>query len=251
MKTEPNPDIHDGWKIVSGSGKTYTVMEYASLHYPGKEEPYRTFKIVNSQKQKIGTFTQHTPTNRINSLIKRYEKPEHMKSFEMITKISGTGSTGKEFLYVNVPRPVIEWADVEVDDPIEITITRKDGRTITDSLRHVSQMGDQLVINLSRSRRLCQELRKKKLTLMTITEYQDQVLNRPQRPFLMYLHKGDVVKISVKPRPENHNYYFAENMKAYLSGCGDDVFKVRMAPDNGIIEHDPNEGTEGSEKVNE
>lgn len=251
MPKLPNPELCDGKKYTSGSGKIYTIREYQyspvrpkpnneeTPDYNGDENPesenqetYRFFKITNSSKEKIGMITQFMPDNRIYSLIKRRENPKHMKPFDMIVKVSGTGHTNREYLYVPIPPAVIEWADIVVDDPIEITITRMDGRSVTDPSRHISQMGNQLIINLSRNRRLCRDLFNKDVALLTVAQYQEEVEGQ-QRPFGMFLHRGDVVKISVTPRPENHQFDFT--MKTILSIDDENWVKYRFHPMDDVI----------------
>lgn len=206
-RTSVNDGIVDGRKLIIG-GKTHTIREYETIPYcnaQGEIEEYHSFKIVDGNKRKVATITQFTTEERLSSLCRRLENPAHMRP---ITYYSGVSATNG-LLYVNCPEPVRRWADILVDDEIELTIKRPDGLTYTDICHHVSMMKTSYLIQLSRLRRLFVN-DDGSIEILSTAEFRSCDKSK------LFVKKGDVVEVTINPDPENQNYFLADEMREKL-----------------------------------
>ena len=200
--------MKDGRKIVSPSGKTYTLRKYEIIPYVNKEgieTDFVSFKITDSNKKKIGSVTNHTTEERFLSLIQRFENPEHMEKVEFIARVGETNG----FLYVVIPEPIRSWANIFVDDSIDLKLEKKDGSTLEDVLHHVSMLKTSYIVNLRRIRRFLSEKDEKGNNLILSTEEFRSGKFRND----LFVKKGDLVKVSLIPTPDYQNFFFADSMK--------------------------------------
>lgn len=208
-----NDCLKDGLKIKSRSGKTYTLRQYDSKTYvdrKGEEKTLIAFNVQNSGKKKIGTVTQYTTQERLESLIERYENPNHMKAFEIIARIGNNNG----FPYVLLPEPVRAWNNVLIDDEVTVEIENEHGQIITDICHHIAKIGTAKTnsttsggsynINLSRMRRYYLDEDGKQAILSTEEYKKDHSKT--------FLHDGMLVKVRVSPDSENQNYLLADSM---------------------------------------
>lgn len=206
-------ELYDGQKIVSRSGKIYTLKQYETKQYidrKGEEKELIVFSVKDSHKKNIGSVTQHTTEERLLSLINRYDEPNHMKQFDFIARIGNNNG----FPYVLLPEPLRAWNDVLIDDEVSIEITNTDGQTITDIAHHVTKIGTAKTnsttsggsynINLSRMRRFYLDDNGNQW-ILPIEEYK-------KNPSMAFLKNGMLVKVTVKPDSENQNYFLADSM---------------------------------------
>ena len=203
-----NPLLEDGRKVTSRSGKVYTLAEYETMVYKdrnGEDVEYRTFKVVNSGKKKIGTITQYTTEERLNSLIRRFEEPDHMTDAKFIAKIGETNG----YQYIVLNDALRDWFDMIVDDAVTVTIERKDGlRASVDGL-NVAMLKTSYIVNLSRMRRC--SVTPEGTSILSVAEF------KSCDPNTLFLHKGDVVEVTLCSEPENQNYNLADSMRAKIS----------------------------------
>ena len=203
-----NELMKDGRKISSPSGKIYTLRKYEIIPYinrEGIERDFISFKVTDSTKKKIGTVTNYTTEERLHSLIYRFENPEHMEKAEFIARVGETNG----FLYIIVPEPVRSWANIYVDDSIDIKLQKKDGLAAEDVLHHISMLKTSYIVNLRRIRRFLSEKDEHGNNLILSTEEFRSGKFRKD----LFLKKGDLVKVSLIPKPEYQNFFFADSMK--------------------------------------
>lgn len=187
------------------ASKTYKIIPYQTEQYTnanGETVEYRTFSIKDSNKKTIGSVTQYTTMNRLDSLILRYENPDHMESFELISSIG----TLAQSLYVVVPKAYVDWCNVLVDDSINIQITKKDGKTYTGTDYKISLNKSTYVINLNDIRRLTNDL-----NLLPVKDF------KKANESDLFVSSKDLVKIFVTPNPEKQRFNFADSMKKEIS----------------------------------
>lgn len=208
-----NEQIVDGRKIII-NGKTCSLRRDSGVTViddNGNEHIYYSFNIVNSNRKKLEfykeplTVTQFTTEERLHSICKRFENPAHMRP---ITYYSGVSSTNG-LLYVNCPEPVRRWADILVDDEIELTIKRPDGLTYTDICHHVSMMKTSYLIQLSRLRRLFVN-DDGSIEILSTAEFRSCDKSK------LFVKKGDVVEVTINPDPEHQRFDLATEMKEKL-----------------------------------
>ena len=203
-----NELMKDGRKISSPSGKIYTLRKYEIIPYinrEGIERDFISFKITDSNKKKVGTVTNYTTEERLQSLMYRYENPEHMEKVEFIARVGETNG----FLYVVIPEPIRSWANIFVDDSIDLKLEKKDGSTLEDVLHHVSMLKTSYIVNLRRIRRFLSEKDEKGNNLILSTEEFRSGKFRND----LFVKKGDLVKVSLIPTPDYQNFFFADSMK--------------------------------------
>lgn len=186
-------------KIVAHETKTY-------LDQDGNKKSYLSFKIINSNKKKIATFTQNITKERFESLIKRLENPDHMESVEFIGRIASTNN----LLYVLIPEALTEWANILVDDSVSIKVTRKDGTSYEDIQYSISSMHKAKIIQLSRLRRLALN-EDGKLEYVPIKDFKKTDQDK------LFIKNREVVKIELVPDPNYQNFDFADNMDYEIS----------------------------------
>lgn len=187
------------------ANRTYKIIPYQTEEYTnanGETVEYRTFSIKDSNKKTIGSVTQYTTMERLDSLILRYENPDHMESFELISSIGKLAQS----LYVVVPKAHVDWCDVLVDDSINIQITRKDGKTYTGTDYKISLNKSTYVINLNDIRRLTNDLE-----LLSVKDF------KKTNESDLFVSSKDLVKIFVTPNPEKQRFNFADSMKKEIS----------------------------------
>lgn len=212
-RSSTNQNLTDGLKIKSHSGKIYTLRQYEKKSYidrKGEEKELIVFNVQNSNKKKIGTITQYTTQERLESLIERYENPNHMKPFEIIARIGNNNG----FPYVLLSEPVRAWNNVLIDDEVLIEIENEKGQIITDICHNVSKIGTAKTnntksggsynVNLSRMRRFYIDNDGKQAILSTSEFKQDKSK--------AFLHDGMLVKVRVSPDSENQNFFLADSM---------------------------------------
>ena len=203
-----NSQITDGRKLSSPSGRTYTLRQYETVSYTdrnGEEREFISFKITDSAKKKIGTVTNYTTEERLRSLIRRYENPEHMEKIDFVAR---TGETNG-FLYIIIPEPIRGWADILVDDSVDLRIEKKDGSFIEDIQHHVSMLKSSYIVNLRRIRRFTREKDEKGNPIILSTEQFRSGKFRNE----LFLKKGDLVRITLIPQPDYQDFFFADSMK--------------------------------------
>lgn len=122
---------------------------------------YDIVRITKSGTEIIGTITEHTTPERVDSLIYRYLHPDHMKQFTFsgVVRFSGYADNSTSIFYsetktpyVTIPQDIVKENDVRVDDVIEITVKDREGWVWTD-LYHVSRMSEHLIIPLTKFKR--------------------------------------------------------------------------------------------------
>lgn len=202
-RSSTNPNLTDGFQIKSRSGKTYTLKQYQIKEYidrDGIEKQLIVYSVKDNHKKNIGNVTQYTTMERLQSLVNRYEEPNHMAGFEFIARI---GETNK-LPYVVLPEPLRAWNDVLVDDELSIEITNTDGQTITDICHHVSMIKTTYIVNLSRMRRYVLDDDGNQSILST-EEYKK--INKSK----LFIKKGMLVKIKVIPET-NVDFNLADSM---------------------------------------
>ena len=185
--------------------RSYKIIPYQTEQYTkadGETVDYHTYAIKDSSKKTIGTVTQFTTMERLDSLILRYENPNHMDSFELISSVGVLSQS----LYVVVPKAYVDWCDVLVDDSINIQITKKDGRSYTGKDYKISLNKSTYVINLNDIRRLDNDL-----NLLSVKEFRKAAQSD------LFLSSKDLVKIFVTPNPEKQRFNFADSMKREIS----------------------------------
>lgn len=181
-RTNETP-YNDGYVIRSRSGKKYYLKEFTLTLATGEE--YRYFKVKDSSKRPVGSITQHTPIERLESLLERYEKPDHMEPFVFV----GVVHHSNNMPYVTLPDAVVRWYNVLVDDAIQITMYDKQGHSCTHEY-HIDRMKNNLILSLS--------------------------------PFKWhYVHNGEVVRAHVTKRQKDEWYlvdpdnYFPKDGEVY------------------------------------
>lgn len=185
----------------------YKVETYQSIDSEGMtvDKELITYSIKDSSKKTIGTVTQYTTMERLRSLLKRYENPNHMIPFEIIGRIGSIAGS----LYIVINEAVIDWSNAYVDDCVNVRIERKDGLVYTGNDYHISLNKSTYILNLNDIRRLSVN-DDGSLTMLTVKGFKDISKNDPKR---LFIQKGDVVKVKMIPNPNGQKFSFADKMR--------------------------------------
>lgn len=212
--------INDTLKQIPTQGRTYKIdgLQRTYKIIPYKVETYEsidsdgmiiskelvTYSIKDSSKKTIGTVTQYTTMERLNSLLKRYENPNHMEEIEIIGRIGSIAGS----LYLVINESIMEWANILVDDCVDLLITRKDGLSYAAKNYHVSMNKSTYILNLNDIRRLTVE--EDGLQLQTVKDFKTVSMSDSSK---LFVKKGDVVKVKMTPNPTGQKYTFADKMR--------------------------------------
>lgn len=210
-----NPHLSDGLEMVF-EGKKYR-LEYKEFNwtnnknsiYYGQKWPY--YKVVDVHKKMIGKITTFTKDVRIYSLLYRYNHPAHMTGLTIMGRVS---KNAKDRLYVAIPKREIEDHDLKVDDAVDITITRIDGASLTETY-HIANNTGNLNISLSRFKRYAKlDGKFEKLSYKTYKEDMKNYGNGKESEYDWFVKAGDYVKVVIDPNPDRQCYDFTkESMK--------------------------------------
>lgn len=194
--------LQRSYKIVPYKVETYQTTDTDGMII---EKELVTYSIKDSSKKTIGTVTQYTTMERLNSLLKRYENPNHMDDVEIIGRVGSIAGA----LYLVINESIMDWANILVDDCVDLEIMRKDGLSYAAKGYHISLNKSTYILNLNDIRRLTVE-DDGQLQLQTVKGFKTVSQTEPSK---LFIKKGDVIKVKLTPNPTGQKYTFADKMR--------------------------------------